>query len=307
MARPPAEVRLARLLSVIPWIVERDGATIDEIADQFGIPEGDVLSDLSLVQCCEIPPYGPDHTLGIVVIDDAVMVEPGAMLTRPLRLGPQEAFGLLAAGSAAAAVLGDRAGSLATALEKLDTALGNRSPVSVDLDRPLLVDALDSAVEARHSVEIDYYTASRDVVSTRCVDPVRVLNHDGDWFLHAWCHVAEAMRTFRVDRIENFAATSDSFDPPSITAPPRVDPGSDGRVVTLRLEPEAMWITEAYPTLSVDTEPSGAATVTMSIFGDVFLERILLRAGTAARVIAPADLTDVGERAAARILARYTP
>ena len=307
MARPSAEVRLARLLSVIPWVVEREGATIDEIADHFGIPETDVLNDLSLVQCCEIPPYGPDHTLGIVVIDDAVMVEPGAMLARPLRLGPQEAFGLLAAGTAAAAVLGDRAGALATALEKLDAALGNRSPVSVDLDRPELVDAFDAAIESRHSVVIEYYTASRDVVSTRRIDPVRVLNHDGDWFLHAWCHVAEAMRTFRVDRIENFTPTTDTFDAPTITAPPRVDPGSDGQVVTLRLEPEAMWITEAYPTLSVDTDVSGAATVTMSVFGEVFLERILLRAGVAARIIGPADLVHVGKRAASRILARYQP
>jgi proteasome accessory factor C len=305
MARPTAEVRLARLLSVIPWIVERDGATIAEIAQQFGIPEDEVLTDLSLVQCCEIPPYGPDHTLGIVVVDDEVVVEPGAMLGRPLRLDPQEAFGLLAAGRAATAVLGNRSGSLATALDKLDRALGDRSPVSVDLVRPDAVDDLETAVRQMYSVDIDYYTASRDALTSRRVDPVNVLNHDGDWFLHAWCHLAEAMRTFRVDRIESLTPTTESFELPDTVGSPRLDPGSEGQIVTLALDPEAMWVVEAYPTVEVTLLPKGGATVSMSVFGDVFLERVLLRAGTHARVIAPPELVDVGRTAAQRLLANY--
>ena len=305
MARPTAEVRLARLLSVIPWVVERQGATIDEIGAHFSIPEAEVLSDLSLVQCCEIPPYGPDHTLGIVVIDDTVMVEPGAMLDRPLRLGPQEAFGLLAAGRAAAAVLGDRAGALATALEKLESALGERSPVEVDLDRPEELDVLQEAVDTRRQVEIDYYTASRDVVTTRRVDPVSVLNHDGDWFLHAYCHRADAMRTFRIDRIDRLETTDVEFERPTDIPAPRVDPGHDGRAVRVRLPRHARWITEAYPMTEV-IDDGDDVVATFAIVGDVFLERVMLRAGAGAEVLDPEDLRDLGPAAASRLLERYS-
>lgn len=305
MARPTAEVRLARLLSVIPWVVERDGATITEIADHFSIPEAEVLSDLSLVQCCEIPPYGPDHTLGIVVIDDDVLVEPGAMLARPLRLGPQEAFGLLAAGRAAAAVLGDRAGALGTALSKLENALGDRSPVVVDLDRPEEIDDLQRAVDGRLSVDIDYYTASRDVVTSRRVDPVSVLNHDGDWFLHAWCHRAQAMRTFRVDRIDRLVVSDDGFEPPTDVPPPRVAPGRDGTDVTIRLPPNARWITEAYPMTAVVPGHDGTVDATLSVVGEVFLERVLLRAGAGAIVLDPPEFVDLAPAAAQRLLERY--
>lgn len=306
MARPPAEVRLARLLVVVPWVVDRDGATIGEIADHFGIPEGDVLADLSLVQCCEIPPYGPDNTLGIIVDDDRVIVEPGAMLGRPLRLGPQEGFGLLAAGRAALAVLGDSTGSLATALDKLEAALGDRSPLAVDVERPPLIDDLQSAVASRHRVEIDYYTAYRDEVTTRQIDPLSVLNHDGDWYVHAWCHRAGALRTFRVDRIDGMSDTGQVFEaPPEPLDPPRLGPGGDGVEVTLRIPSTARWVVESYETSSVEDVGDGALQVTMPVAGNVFLERLLLRIGPTAVVIAPEDLRSVGADAASRVLDLY--
>lgn len=306
MARPPAEVRLARLLVVVPWVVDRDGATISEIADHFGIPEGDVLADLSLVQCCEIPPYGPDNTLGIIVDDDTVMVEPGAMLGRPLRLGPQEGFGLLAAGRAALALLGDSTGALATALDKLESALGDKSPLEVDVERPPLIDALQAAVAERRRVEIEYYTAYRDEATIRKIDPLTVLNHDGDWYVHAWCHRAGEPRTFRVDRIEAFAETGEAFEPPDgELASPRLGPGGDGVEVKLRVPSTARWVTEAYETSSVEELADGSLEVTMPIAGDVFLERLLLRCGPEASVVGPAELSSTGSLAAQRILAMY--
>ncbi|MCP3937794.1 MAG: WYL domain-containing protein, partial [Actinomycetia bacterium] len=268
MAKPSAEARLARLLVIVPWVVERDGARISDIANHFGVPEGDVLSDLSLVQCCEIPPYGPDNTLGIIVDDDMVIVEPGAMLDRPLRLGPQEGFGLLAAGRAALAVLGDTSGALATALDKLEAALGDHSPLEVDVERPDLIDELEVATANRVSVDIDYYTAYRDESMHRRIDPLGVLNHDGDWYVHGWCHVAGSLRTFRVDRIESLVVTESEFEPPEgELAAPRLGPGGDGIVVELAVPPSAGWIVEAYETQSVVARDDGSIGVAMPIAG----------------------------------------
>jgi len=307
MAKAPAKVRLARLLAIIPWIVERNGATIGTIAARFDLPEAEVLEDLSLVQCCEIPPYGPANTLGIVVIGDEVLVEPGAMLSRPLRLGPQEGFGLLTAGRAAMAATGDITGSLSSALEKLETALGERSPVQVELARPEMLSVIERAVETRQRLDVDYYTAYRDELTSRRIDPYRVENYDGDWFVQAWCHRVDALRTFRVDRIEAAEPLDEFFEAaPGDLPPPRLGPGDDGEPVVIQLPPSAGWVVETYPTKSVEALRGDRGwTVTLDVAGDVFLERLMLRAGASAKIIEPASRSEVAKAAATRVLALY--
>ena len=307
MARLSAEDRLGRLLEIVPWVVERGGADIDEIAARFDLPPGMVLTELSTAQCYEIPPYGPDNTLGIVVIDSRVEVEPGALLDRPLRLSPQEGFGLLVAGRAALAAAADDRGALASALAKLERALGERAPVTVELDRPPLADRVEAAVSERERLEIDYYTASRDEVTSRRVDPVEVVHTGGDWFLHAWCHRARGPRTFRLDRIEEVRATGERFDPPQLgTDAFRHEPGEDAPDVVLAVPAEARWMTETYPVRQVRELGDGSLEVTIGLLSPFFLERLLLRLGAQARVLEPAELAGVGARAARRILARYT-
>ena len=324
MARASAEERLARVLAMIPWVVERGGATVSEIAERFALAERDVLAELSLVQCCEIPPYGPDHTLGIAVVDGEVLVEPSAMLARPLRLAPSEGFGLLAAGHAALAVPGaDLEGVLASAIAKLERVLGERAPVAVDFDAPPVLEQLQDAVNRQVVVEIDYFTASRDDSSTRVVEPVGLVHTDGNWYLRAFCRLADDWRTFRVDRIDRldplderhdrevadddrtFALTEDDLLP----------------VVRLRLPASARWVAETYPTFAVgepadvDGDDDGAFEVELPVSGAVWLERLLLRVGPEARVVdvvdegrlatAQVDHREVGRAAARRLLERY--
>lgn len=305
MARPTAEERLTRLLAIIPWVVERGGATLDEIAERFDIEVSEVLKELSLVQCCEIPPYGPEKTLGIAVVDGDVLVDPAAMLDRPLRLGPHEGFGLLATGRLALAVPGaDPSGALAGALEKLEAALGARAPVVVEIDRPAALDSLQAAVDGSERVVIEYYAAYRDEVAERTVDPTALVHRDGNWYLQAWCHQVEADRTFRVDRVERVERTGALHDRPAGDGPDRYVPDEDGESVVLSLPGEARWITETYPTDDV-VEVGDGFEVTMIVASSVFLERLLLRAGSEARVIAPPHLAGLGSAVAGRLLERY--
>lgn len=305
MPRASAEDRLTRLLAIIPWVVERGGATVEEIASRFGLPVDDVVADLSLAQCCEIPPYGPDNTLGITVVDGEVLVEPSPMITGPLQLSPREGFGLLAAGRAALAVPGaDADGALASAIAKLERVIGDRGALVVDLDRPELLPALREAVDARSQLEIEYYAAYSDEVSTRVVDPLALVNRDGNWYLRAWCHRAGDERTFRVDRIEAATATGDVHDRGDPRGELGYVPGEDAQEVVVAIPASERWVVEAYPTESVD-ESGDELLVTMVVTGEVFLERLLLRLGVRARVVSPPELTDVGRDAAARLLSAY--
>ena len=44
---------------------------------------------------------------------------------------------------------------------------------------------------------------SRDETTERDVDPMRLARVEGHWYLEGWCHRAQDVRLFRVDRIED--------------------------------------------------------------------------------------------------------
>lgn len=308
MAKATAEDRLGRLLTIVPWVAERGGATVNDVAEFFGLSPDDVVRDLFLVQCCEIPPYGPDNTIGIALIDDDIFVQPGVLFDRPLRLGPPEAFGLLTAGRAALEVPGaDPRGVLASALAKLEVALGEHVPVAVDFDQPEFLVELQTAVEARHRLDIDYYAASRDEVTSRAIDPLTLHNQDGSWYVRAFCHRAEAVRTFRVDRIEAVSDTGVSFDADAVAtehAGTDFAPGDDAVEAIVELPATAGWVLETYPVRAVSETPDGWR-VTLAVSSPIWLERLLLRVGPGARVVEPAEFVDLGPTAARRLLALY--
>jgi len=75
--------------------------------------------------------------------------------------------------------------------------------------------------------------------------------------------------------------------------------------VTLRLPASAAWVAEAFPVDRVVTEGDGGLVVDLPVASERWLERLLLRAGPQARVLAPDSLAAVGRDAARRLLARY--
>jgi proteasome accessory factor C len=167
-----------------------------------------------------------------------------------------------------------------------------------------VLESLREAVSGHHQVEIDYYAYGRDQRTRRVVDPHRVFTAGGQWYLEAYCHLAEADRRFRIDRVRALTPLDRRFDP----HPAPVEPGvysprdSDPRVV-LELEARARWVTEQYPLESLEELDGGRCRVTLVVSERAFLERLLLRLGPAAAVVEGAD--GVVGAAAARVLGRY--
>ncbi len=56
------------------------------------------------------------------------------------------------------------------------------------------------------ALAIDYYSASHDTLSSRVVDPIRVVLVADHSYLEAWCRSAEGVRLFRFDRIVDAGA-----------------------------------------------------------------------------------------------------
>ncbi len=308
-----AGTRLQRVLALVPWILANPGVTIPELAERFAIPEADLEADLELLPMCGLPPYTADRLIDLWVGDDgSVTIRLAEYFERPLQLTPAEGVALLAAGRALLAVPGaDPHGPLATALDTLEESLGARGGVAVDVGSADHLAQLQEAVAAGEQLELEYYSFARDEMTTRIVDPRRVFNALGAWYLDAYCRTAEAERLFRVDRVRSVAPTGRPAAPPAEPADDAIAdlvyrPGPDDLRVTLRLEPDARWVVESYPTEKVTERARGRVDAVLAISGPAFLERLVLGLGPSVTVLGPPEAQALVRAAADRILERYS-
>lgn len=315
--RPLVGPRLRRVLALVPYVLAHPGVSIAELAERFEVSQAELERDLELLPLCGLPPYTADRLMDVWVVDGAVQIRLAEYFERPLRLTPAEGLALLAAGRASLSVPGsDPNGPLATALDKLDVMLDAGGRLAVDVGGSDHLEELQAAASESEQVEIDYYSFSRDEMTTRIVDPWRVFHAFGAWYLAAWCHRATAERLFRVDRVRAVRPTGEHFElpepPESETGERAVDaaelvyrPQPEDLRVTLRLAPSADWVVESFPHEVAEQSDDGSWRVVLAVSEPAWLERLLLALGPDATVEGPPEASRVATDAAARILRRY--
>lgn len=69
------------------------------------------------------------------------------------------------------------------------------------------IDQLSQAITRARTVQMRYYTASRNRTGRREVDPYRLWYADGGLYLIGHCHLRQEVRTFAVDRIRSLSLT----------------------------------------------------------------------------------------------------
>jgi proteasome accessory factor C len=304
--RSNAEVEIQRILALVPFLVAHPGAAKDDIAARFGLDAEQLEADLELVLMIGVPPYGPGDYIDVDDEGDTVTLRMAESFRRPLQLSPTEGLAVLAAGRALLGVAGsDPTGPLASALDKLAAAL-DAPDVRVEVPNPEHLDAVRRAADDGERIEIEYWSAGRDELTHRRIDPRAVFLAAGEWYVDAYCRQAEANRLFRVDRIRALRVTGEHFEAPDGSAPAAVfSPRPADPRVTLELAPSAAWVVEQYPVEATTNEPDGRLQVVLAVSEPAFLERLLLRLGPDA-VMLDDDRSGVSASGAAvRVLARY--
>jgi predicted DNA-binding transcriptional regulator YafY len=117
---------------------------------------------------------------------------------------------------------------------------------------------LSGAVDGRKQVTITYAAGNADKPSERKVDPYGLIYSAGDWQLVGLCHLRNAQRTFRVDRIVKLKVApkpgTPDFEPPAgfdlaayASRSPWVFQAGEGSAtldVVLDVGPERAWMAE---------------------------------------------------------------
>ena len=166
-----------------------------------------------------LPPYTPDALIDVVQEGDRVWIHFADVFDAPQRLTPDQAVALLTAGASVLALPGrDDNGALARGVAKLAAVLGVDADQVLDVDLgpggAEVLDVLRTAAAEHRTVHLDYYSYGRDERTERAVDPYVVHAEDGSLYVLGYCHLAEAERRFRVDRIASATLLDEHFEPP---------------------------------------------------------------------------------------------
>ncbi len=77
------------------------------------------------------------------------------------------------------------------------------------------LEKLRRAVRENRRVSMIYQSGAKPQGEQRELDPYALVHRWGWWYAVGWCHLREALRTFRVDRISELALTDQGFSIPA--------------------------------------------------------------------------------------------
>jgi predicted DNA-binding transcriptional regulator YafY len=76
------------------------------------------------------------------------------------------------------------------------------------------IDVLTRSITQKHTVQMRYYSASRNMTARREVDPYRLRYVDGGLYLIGYCHLRKDVRMFAVERIRSLSPTDHPYQMP---------------------------------------------------------------------------------------------
>lgn len=309
--------RLNRMLLMVPLILREEGASIEELCRALGVDRKELMADLDTLWLCGLPSYTPLDLIDRRIEGDRVYLSMADYFIRPLTVTRQEALTLLVAGrTLIGAGFFDETGPLASALEKVEGMLTEEQKGDVeDIARRIEVELdsypgkwwkeIENGIGSGHNIILEYYSYSRDTVSEREVEPFSLVWSRGHWYLMAWCHLAEDMRLFRLDRIKSVAPTEHQvtrsaggeFYVPELVGEYR--PGRRAHHVKLRFfGREGRRLAEEWPAAEFTDNADGSVSVEFRTRNLKWLSSYLMKFGDRFKVESPEELkVMLGEKA----------
>lgn len=314
-----AQDKLVFLLSLVPYLVDRDRVSVTEAAAHFGVPEAQIRDAVELIGVSGIPGETSMYQHGDLFDIDwtALEEEDEIALTHLVAIDDSPRF---SAREAAALIAGlqylsalpenaDRS-AIASLMSKLSRgASAQPSQLAVEAtesDETLAL--IRRSVEDGLQLEFDYLN-SQGQREQRRVDPLRVESSDADWYLRGWCHLRQALRTFRLDRISEPRITAEPILHRAIdvSLPETLFEGSaDDLIVTIDVAAAAAPLLADYiPEGANSEEHDGRLRTSVRVSHYHGLKRLIASMPGVATVIEPPEARAVVEQWAAVGAANY--
>jgi predicted DNA-binding transcriptional regulator YafY len=211
----------ARALRALEILQTRPGATADDLASRLGVTERAARRYVGILREAGIPvessrgPHG-GYRLGrgtrlppvAFTQAEALALVMAVLDGQPAAVDRDDIVG--AALTKVVRALPESVGRQAAALREHASAAPDRHSARPD---PATTSALVAAVAARRRVVVTYGSESGEEWDVE-VDPWAVVVRYGRWYLLCHSHPADAIRTYRVDRVRAVEQTAQPFEPP---------------------------------------------------------------------------------------------
>lgn len=206
-----AQDKLAFLLALVPYLIDRERVSVAEAARHFGVPENRIRRAVELIAVSGIPGETMQYQHGdlfdiawddfeqndMIVLTNLVAIDDAP------RLSAREASALIAGlqylSSLPEAADRDAIHALMAKLSRGAGGVAATVAIGQDVHDAALA-TIRAAMSAGRGLVFEY-AGPRTQGGTRRVDPLRVESIDTDWYLRAWDLDRRALRTFRLDRM----------------------------------------------------------------------------------------------------------
>lgn len=212
-----------RVLTLLERVQEHPGLTAPRLAAELGVSERTVRRYVTTLQDLGIPVEAARGSAG------GYRLQPGFRMP-PLMLTTDEAVAITLALAVVNGPAGDQTTTAEAALAKLLRALPRAVSERVGTvlaavtapqggwftggaPDPGRLAALTSGVVGGWVCRIRH-ASERGEVTEREVNPYGVVVVRGSCYLHGWCHLRRARRTFRIDRIDRVDVLTQTFRTP---------------------------------------------------------------------------------------------
>ncbi len=292
---------VSRLLDLVPFLSTHSHISLKELAQEFGISEKAMANELTALSMCGLPGYTPYELIEIFFESGFVTINNHDALDIPRALTQLEVASLLIG----LEILRDAAiEGTPMLLEKIDwlisemkSLLGGAIAIS---DNPITAfqALIESAIAQRRTLSLEYRSPLKDEITTRKVDPLSIRVEKNYLYLVAFCHNADAVREFRLDRVVDVKTIENS------TFTPRTFTSESEELTSLHLKVlgDRRAISEA---LSIsEIAPNGIARV--EIYSPEWLIKAVLAYAPFIELLGEGEIRAEIKRSAANILALYS-
>lgn len=328
MTPAPQFVRRFARLPAILSLLERhpDGLSIPQVALAMDAPVDEVREDLLAFYTADVT---PDQLFGLTRREIIDFLSPAGEVVDPneaevVRLTdprPTEELGVEYVDAADLALLYTSARDLqalepddpdlAGAVEVLRGALlGPQRHTSTTGDRTAdeLARTLQEATRAHQRVEITYSRAWRLGVSTRVIEPYRLLRTRRGWEVDAGpLHEDGSIRSFLLSNVRSATVLDETFEVP-LGADEAVRLNRATQTVRVRLPQRARWVADRFAEgVVVVDDDEDVVTLDLALLPPLQhrLGLLLVVAGPEASAVSPPELTQAGAEVAAELLAHH--
>lgn len=312
MAKSIDEVE--RLITLIPYLKANPGVTVQEVAAEFNVDPARIRRDVSRLFMCGLPGGYHDDLIDLdqeAWADDEIVISNADFIGRPMQLFRDEAISLVVALGALRDTMGAQSPAIVdSALAKLSEALRADAevPVNVHVEPvdPAIRETIERGIATGVRIDLTYVKEHLDSEDERQIDPLRLFVEDGRIYVDAWCHRAQDLRKFRLDRISRASLTALPIETHEAPDPvgARYQPADDDHWAVFEAAPGAGWVLESPEVERLD-DVDGRPRVGLRASDVEWLKRYALRHAGHLRIVEPEWLAELVASDAALALRAY--